>query len=425
MLTRMNDDAPSLLRLRRLCRATALFALLLLGVTWRLWTPQSVFPQIPLLPFACALPGGVDWGALVLLGAGLLGGAIFTPGQRLNRTGWLTASAALGVLFLGDQHRLQPWAYQFALMGLIIAFADRPRWSVVMLQLLFASIYVYSALSKLDAAFFHSHGQLLLGGLAGAVGLDANLWPEQVRTVIAGAFPVGELVIAVGLLRPRLRKSAVVAAIVMHLILLLTLGPLGLDHEWGVLLWNGYFLTAVPLLFWPMRAEGPEATAEESGRRARGTSIAAMVTAAAILLPLMPWYDHWLSWSLYSSRPAVVTVQVREDVAERLPAVVQPYIGPTEPLTEWRPVSLDAWSFGELGCPVYPQLRFRLAIAGALAEAGGLEGDTMRVGVRLPPDRESGARRSIRYSLSGLQERLREFQVNTAPRATWREGAAE
>ena len=38
-------------------------------------------------------------------------------------------------------------------------------------------------------------------------------------------------------------------AIVMHGALMLTLGPLGLGHEWGVFLWNVYFGVQAWLLF--------------------------------------------------------------------------------------------------------------------------------------------------------------------------------
>ncbi|QDU38587.1 hypothetical protein Mal4_29160 [Maioricimonas rarisocia] len=419
----MNDDAPSQFGLRWLGRATALFALLLLWVTWRLWTPQDLFPQIPLLEFACRLPGPFDWGALVFLILGLAGGTLFSVGQRSSRASWLTAAAAFGLLFLGDQHRLQPWAYQFALTGVILGAASRARTAVLLLQLLFASIYVHSALSKLDAAFFQSHGQLLLDGLAGAVGLDTELWPERTRKIVAGTFPVGELLIAAGLLWRRSRRPAVAGAVVMHLLLLATLGPLGLDHEWGVLLWNGYFVIAVPLLFWPVRDNGAGETPEPQPRSA-GTVIAALATAGAVLLPLTPSYDHWLSWSLYSSRPAVVMVLVDDESVAKLPAVVRPYVGPPEPLSDWRPVHLDAWSFGELGCPVYPQLRFRLAVAAALADVAGLGGNDMLVRVRTSPDRRSGVRERRELPLPELRARLRDFRLNTASRTTWQQPAA-
>ncbi|MFG0335702.1 MAG: hypothetical protein ACF8TS_20270 [Maioricimonas sp. JB049] len=420
----MNDDASIQSRLCWFGQATAFFALLLLGVTWRLWTPQHLFPQIPLLEFACGLPAAVDWGAVAVLAVGLIAAALLATGKRASRIGWLAVAAAFGLLFLGDQHRLQPWAYQFALSGVIIGAAPRPRQVILLLQLLFASIYIHSALSKLDAAFFQSHGQLLLDGLAGALGLDTELWPDRMRTAVAGTFPVGELLVAAGLLWPRTRRPAVVAAVVMHLLLLITLGPAGLNHAWGVLLWNGYFLVAVPLLFWPLRADRAAHWPEDLSRTA-GTAAAAIATAAAVLLPLTPWYDHWLSWSLYSSRPAVVTVLVNETTAARLPDVLQPYLGPTEPLTDWRPLSFDAWSFGTLHCPVYPQLRFRMAVAAAVAEVFSLDENGMRIRIRTSPDRWTGERELHELTLAEMKERLREFRLNTAPRASWRQTAAD
>ena len=55
------------------CRIMAGFALLLLAVTWRLWTPQIVFPQIPFFEFLVSTPSTVDWVACAIVLVSLLG----------------------------------------------------------------------------------------------------------------------------------------------------------------------------------------------------------------------------------------------------------------------------------------------------------------------------------------------------------------
>ncbi|MEQ9068368.1 MAG: hypothetical protein RLO18_16655, partial [Gimesia chilikensis] len=55
------------LQLRLLKTNLAFFALLLLGTTWQLWTPQTRFPQIPLFEWVSALPAGIDWLTLTIM----------------------------------------------------------------------------------------------------------------------------------------------------------------------------------------------------------------------------------------------------------------------------------------------------------------------------------------------------------------------
>jgi hypothetical protein len=102
------------------------------------------------------------------------------------------------------------------------------------------------------------------------------------------------------------------------------------------------------------------------------------------------YWDVWPSWAVYSSRGGGATLFVRSDDVKRLPEVVRPFVRPPAPLSDWHPVDVDRWSLEALKCPVYPQNRFRMAVAAAL-------GPEARVEVRSPPHRQSGA--SVRREL--------------------------
>ena len=54
----MLTHRPNCCQLRRWW---AICGLVLFAVTWRLWVPQAVFPQVPLFRWASALPSAVDW----------------------------------------------------------------------------------------------------------------------------------------------------------------------------------------------------------------------------------------------------------------------------------------------------------------------------------------------------------------------------
>ncbi|REK31082.1 MAG: hypothetical protein DWQ41_01265 [Planctomycetota bacterium] len=130
----------------------------------------------------------------------------------------------------------------------------------------------------------------------------------------------------------------------------------------------------------------------------------------------MGWFDNWPAWAVYSARPSVVEITVRDTRVNDLPVSLQAHVGPPPPLQEWRPVNIDAWSFAELDCPVYPQERYRLAVALAIADRAGL-GDDMRVVRRGPPDRITGERWSTRLNgRDEIAESCSGFFINTQAR---------
>ena len=166
----------------------------------------------------------------------------------------------------------------------------------------------------------------------------------------------------------------------MHVALLAALGPLGLNHSLGVLLWNAFFLVQSWLLFRATadeRALADETFAAQMGqwwrdlatwpasrtnRLALGTVLAAMTWP--VLEPL-GYCDHWLAWAVYSARAE--TVQISTDVfhtghinltdRERSRLGVQLDLGT---------LHIGKWSLGTLGVPVYPNERFQLGVASAV-----------------------------------------------------------
>ncbi|MBC7817548.1 MAG: hypothetical protein IAG10_11705, partial [Planctomycetaceae bacterium] len=101
----MNDSRP-------LVRWWAIAGLTLFAATWKLWTSQTEFPQVPLFGWAESLPLLVDWLAFGVL----LGSLVYAAWQPDSRRSWLAFGISLGVLIVLDQHRLQPWAWQLLLM---------------------------------------------------------------------------------------------------------------------------------------------------------------------------------------------------------------------------------------------------------------------------------------------------------------------
>ncbi len=396
-------------------RLFGLFTFFLLASTWEMWfLPASpANPQIPWLSVLCAVPSWVD---LVLLGGLGLSSLLLVVERNQSRRRWYAQAsyfACLSMLVLFDQHRLQPWALQFLLVAGVLAISpDRVglrccRWIVI-------SIYAYSAISKFDSAFLTGHGQFLLDGLLKPFAIENEFWSENTRQLIVSLFPIGELFTAMLLLSHRFRRLGVILSCLMHITLLITLGPLGLDHEKGVLLWNVYFIFQNVFLFWnttPSMVEPVELRVTNRWAYA--------LTGLMLVLPMFEnwgWYDHWPAWAVYSPRPERVRVLVDQNAVEQFPKDLQNLCGQPAPFEDRVPILLDRWAFQTRHCPIYPQLRYRLALASALLDAH-VSSEEISIEVGLTPNRMTGERKTITLSdKTVIDEFLLNYRVNTSPR---------
>jgi hypothetical protein len=255
------------------------------------------------------------------------------------------------------------------------------------------SIYAYSAVSKLDVAFADVLGRTFLDELLSFVGASTDTWPTTARRLVALGFPLAELTVAVMLWVARLRHAGVLLAVTMHVLLILILGPLGLDHWPGVLVWNCFFIAFIPVLFtntstpwpslcWSWRPSGltspPVGDDADNVPPARANPFAAMLVqwmmVAVLVLPLVEsigWWDHWPSWGLYASRNEQVQVFLAPGVRKRLPGDLARHVSASD--TDWEQLRIDRWSLEALGAPIYPQARYQLGVAEAVAQQLGLD----------------------------------------------------
>jgi hypothetical protein len=424
-------------------RTTVLAVAALLIATWKLWTPQTDYPQVPFFAWGLFVPRWADWVGAGGMLASLLLAAIGREGSRLARVGLWGFAASAAWMVLLDQHRAQPWLVQLAPTALVLA-ALGPRAGRTWLRALVIGIYFHSAVSKLDYSFCH--------------GLGPRFWQELLDLVriqvpaadLCGAsllFPAGELLIALGLCipRPAWRTTSLAGAVLMHLAMLVILGPWGLGHRPGVLLWNVSFLVLDVLLFAPWRNEPAPLTSEgarcaplpptspsrrdEGGKTLRQPARLAIIPGllargtilAAVLLPFAEpwgWWDHWPSWGLYSTRGERIAVALHESARKQ----VEPTLGAfleTDAAAgdEWLRLRLDRWSLTTLAAPVYPQNRFQLGVVLGTAQRFQLRDDQVWVTIAGPANRWTGVRRlDERHGLQQVREPASRFWLNMQPR---------
>lgn len=424
----------------RLQRWLAVCALALFAATGRLWTPTAVFPAVPM--FALGWPAVIDWLAL----AGMIGGCLGLLWQPSPRKAGRVAAAvflvSLLLSFCGDQQRLQPWAWQFALIALVLATpagTRRLRWWLW----LTAAIYLHSGWSKVDASFLATHGQTLLESLAKLLHLKTALWTDGQRQLAVAVLPVGELVIGLAMLLAPRRPMWVWLSIAMHLGLLAMLGPWGLDHSAGVLLWNVYFIGQNLCLYAAFKAERRAVTLAETEPAAQKTAEQSLMTHVAIIVCLLlaagapclagfGYWDQWPAWSVYASAAPRFEVEIRSDAIDALPAVAQPFVvnatttdsrtaaewladDDTAPVFQWRQLDLHRWSLSTLKAPAYASARYDLALARSLV-ARGVPAEALRLRQIGRADRRTGQRTVRNVAGTELESLAKRYWWNTQPR---------
>jgi hypothetical protein len=359
-------------------RWTSICAMALIAATYTLWIPQTVFPQVPVFEILCESPDFCDWIGILGLIVSLALSAAW-PSSSFRRIAGLLVLMSLVLLISLDQHRFQPWAYQLGLFTTLWLFCRSIPLRLNLMRYLIIGIYFYSAVGKLDFEFLHSVGQQMLWTMAKWTGHDLATFSDSSRIALVTIFPVVELAIAIGLIGAKSRRVAGVFAIGLHLVLIAVLGPLGLNHRPGVLIWNGQFAVQAFLLFVVKQAADRDIDVNANGakqiwffqwtQRLQSWICIAMVTVVSIMpcTERFGIWDHWPSWALYAPHSSRVRVEVASSSVERLPAtlaalIISPPANEEESVV-WLPVPIDAWSLKTLDTPIYPQSRFQLGVA--------------------------------------------------------------
>ncbi len=406
----------------QLTRCMGLFALCLVGSTWRMWLCWSPVPRIPAWGGLLRAPLWFDQVATVSMLLGLAGAVVLANLPRWRTRMLLVFVASALLLVLLDQQRFQPWLLQMGIVACVLAWA-RPNVALIWLRAFIVSFYFHSALTKCDYAFPHTIGQQFLDALLGIVGLSTASWSANARLAAAALFPALEMLIALGLALPRTRRVALVGAVLLHLTLLLILGPWGLGHRPGVLLWNAYFIAQDLLLFAGWQGVAMSWRARWSEALAAPWRVRVLVAGAALLPFLEPttWYDLWPSWGLYAGSAQHVTLLVHREALATLEPSLQPFVeAPADPADPWSEVHLDRWVLASVSAPLYPQNRVQLGMAEAVVARAQL-GPRARVVRASAAQRWTGQRSyDVLVGLPQISEAAADYFFNARPRqAAW------
>lgn len=343
------------------------FECVLVAVTFRLWTGDTDFPAIPLTggPFSRHVRFAFGLGLLAACASFLV------AAYRELKTGQSEVASdetvcpyfprfvrlsALGIVVTGslcviaNQHCLQAWHWLLMVVMLLVAGAGKDSFLPSM-TIVLASVYVCSGLSRISLSEQPNATEMIVQSLLGFV-LPQNIAGDlrwiQMAAMVATA---GEILTGLFLCSAKTRKIGIVLAIGMHVALMLALGPLGLRHHWGVIVWNACFVCVLPLLWmgavpaFSLRCSWP-----------------GICVAVFSLSGLTGVADNWPSWQLYSSRPETWELWLSPETAAELPESLHPFLSNHPFDGEWQVFKLDRWSLSETGAPVYPEDRFQYGV---------------------------------------------------------------
>jgi hypothetical protein len=377
-----------------------------------LWTNEHAFPQLPIVPGFPILHAPLD---KILFGAMLLA-LVAAAWFYREAVGFFLAASLF--LYCEDENRGQPWLYMYWVMLLLTLFSEKT--AIAACRCGMSIVYIWSGIQKCNRRFFEVQPTFFVEPM--------TYWhlPKFILGLMGwavAAAPFIEMGIGVALWVPRLRLTALIAAIAVHGYSLLVLGPLGHNYNWVVWPWN----VAMPLLLWVLFAKGDywqqravqpvpaqnnkaKAAARPQKKAASDpasdgnlkqalaelmrSKLALLIIACYALLPILSFYGKWdayFSFALYSENPASANVFVTQEFADRLPPPMRKQVQKFQ--TEFDPVhqgplvfNLGAWGYEELHVPPIAETRNFISVYKALQAWSQKPGDLrMIVGQRAGP----------------------------------------
>lgn len=315
-----------------------------------LWAGQRWFPKAPLFDVVQGFIPPYDYINLVVLIA-LLGVSIYST-KRFTLILLILFSV---YLCIEDQNRLQPWFYNYILILFIYLFykkrVDEPNnyLSVfISIQLLVALIYIFSGIQKFNSSFVDDSFLWIISPL------NNILSDRQIAlfSKIGYAIPYIELFIGVGLLYRPLRFIALPLVILMHVFILLMLGPFGKSYNYVIWPWNFVMILINLLLFAGVKQE----RFFDLSILFKSISFYIVITLMLIfpIFSLNNKYDSYLSSSLYSANTHNGKLILSDNAYEKLPLYIKHFVT-TNPNNNV--LSIKYWALTELNVPCVPEYR--------------------------------------------------------------------
>jgi hypothetical protein len=289
-----------------LMKVIAFFWLLAKIWSYKTWITERVYPVIPPIDILKNVP---DFLHQFLFGFSILA-LLAVLCFKIKR--WL-----LIVLFVSeiiscslDTVRWQPWEYMYLcfLLMTIINFY-KPKNILGLSHLFLVSIYLFSGLHKLNRDFLSSVWLNMF--LVDFLGLSMGFILKYKLFFIGLLIPVTEVVLAILLLVLKSKRKISYFLIVMHLSVLILIGPLGLKYNSVIWPWNLAMISILIIIY---------VKPIEFSRNSIVPNLYWLVLW--FVMPVFSLFGRWyqyFSFNLYSGKGDQVYICVSENEQELAP----------------------------------------------------------------------------------------------------------
>lgn len=336
------------LLLIKLTVLAGLFISVLLSLN--LWAGQRWFPKVPVIDGLYGLSAPYDFISLAVLFI-LLFVCFFS---RSRKPVWCLLLFCVYLCF-EDQNRLQPWFFNYLFILFILQFykqrvdeSNNFTSIFICLQVLVALIYVYSGIQKFNDFFVKDTFSWMIQPL------NDVLTTKQMGLLskFGKLVPYIELLTGIGLLIKPLRFIALPLVIIMHVFILLMLGPVGRSFNYVIWPWNIVMILLCLLLYSNVKQE-------------RFFDISFLfkhvsfyvVMLVMLILPVFSFsnkYDSYLSSSLYSGNTHGCKLILSDKAYKKLPLYIRAYVVRN---SDYNLLYIKQWAMAELNTPCVPEYR--------------------------------------------------------------------
>lgn len=322
----------------RILKVISLGLLISIIFSFRLWTSDRIFATFPMFEWLI-LPHWLEYSLLGILAVTLLTMILWKGKEQL-----LTRLVLILLVFLVmlDQMRIQPWIYFFALLLLPFSITSNLKTIFSYYRYLFAVVYIWSGIHKLNPYFESLIFQDILvhffGEENGSLSTMANF---------SILIPIIEIATGILILFNRTLRTGLFLGIVIHLCILYFIVFI-VYGNFVILPWN---ITMIFLLLVLEKKVESIYLKYIKSKILLGALLFTLVLPAGYLLGIV---DQSLSFSLYDGKVNEVYIvspetEFYDDYHKYLFENI---------IEEGSVISLSALSHNELKVPFYPEKRF-------------------------------------------------------------------
>ncbi len=323
-------------------------------IGWKVWVTQRSFPIIAPFSFLDNTPPVAHW---ILFGLSVILLLLLTvkPANGFAQTALFLTETGSCLL---DENRWQPWEYLY-LFILLLYIVNRSNAKVVMacLAITLSVVYLYSGLHKFNEGFLSNTWQDMI--LKRFLKIPSIFYHAAWLRYCGYLLPLGESLAGLCLLFSKTSKIAAIFLVVMHILLLLVIGPFGIHYNKVVWPWN----VAMPLLLYGLFLQNPKLPVVQwiaLGIRNK------IVLSAWALLPALNFiglWDNYLSWNLYSSTLPSLSICIKDTTATPLLKTYFIKNHGNRRCNGAALLNLQRWAMMEMNVPPYPEERVYKKIA--------------------------------------------------------------